>query len=28
VAYVTYARRGVEGASYKRALPSLEAWGA
>ena len=25
VAYVTYARRGVEGASYKRGLPSLEA---
>ena len=24
VAYVTYARRGVEGASYKRAFPSLE----
>ena len=25
VAYVTYARRGVDGASYKRGLPSLEA---
>ena len=24
VAYVTYARRGVEGASYKQGLPSLE----
>lgn len=27
VACVTYARRGVEGASYKRAMPTLEAWG-
>ena len=26
VAYVTYARRGVRGASYKDELPSLAAW--
>ena len=26
VAYITYARKGVEGASYKASLPSLAAW--
>ena len=26
MAYITYARKGVEGASYKASLPSLAAW--